>query len=61
MIITLSIYVIAGALFAIWFVAFGHRVLDASSADARLTTRVLWLPAALLLWPVLLLKMFSAR
>lgn len=56
MIIALSIYVIIGVLFSLWFVAFGHRLLDASSADARLTVRVLWLPAALLLWPLLLLK-----
>lgn len=49
MIIALSIYLFVGMFFAVWFVAIGHRVVDASSADARWSVRMLWLPVALLI------------
>ncbi len=61
MIIVLSSYVIVGALFALWFVSKGFRKLDPGATGARWTVRMLWLPAALLLWPLLLSKTLVAR
>ncbi len=51
-----GIYLAAGALFAIWFFITGFRRIDPTASSARWYTRLLWLPAAVALWPLLITK-----
>jgi hypothetical protein len=51
-----SIYVAAGALFALAFVSRGVEVIDPAARDASVLVRLLLLPGAVALWPVLLVK-----
>lgn len=53
-------YVALGALFALWFFFTGHRRIDASASGASALTRLLWLPASLLLWPLLTLRLLRS-
>ena len=53
-------YVGLGVLFGLWFLFGGHRRVDATSADAAWYTRLLWLPGAVLLWPLLIRKALPA-
>ena len=50
-------YLVVAVLFGGWFVVSGARRLDPNAAGASWLTRLLWLPAAALLWPVLILKL----
>lgn len=52
-----SVYVAVGALFAVYFAALGYKKLDASATGAGFGVRLLWMPAALALWPALLVKL----
>ena len=54
-----GIYLLVGCLFGGWFVFAGHRRLDASAAGSSLPTRLLWFPAALALWPLLLTRILA--
>ena len=49
-------YILVGLVFGLAFVARGHKVIDPVAAGASLGLRLLWLPAALALWPLLLVK-----
>ena len=51
------LYLFVGTLFAIWFVAVGYARLDAGLHQASGWLRLLLLPGAMLLWPVLMGKM----
>ncbi len=51
------LYVVVGVFFGVYFTLGGYKQLDASANGAGLAVRLLWLPAALALWPVLLLKL----
>ena len=53
------IYVLLGVCFGAWFLFSGYRRLDPSAADAKWYTRLLWLPGAVLLWPLLVTKTFN--
>ncbi|MEL7046227.1 MAG: hypothetical protein AAGL66_14625 [Pseudomonadota bacterium] len=59
--VLLLCYLGPGALFGIWFFLRGHRKVDATSASAGFFTRLLWLPGAVLLWPVLTAKLLRKR
>lgn len=54
MALSIQIYLLIGLLFAIAFFVVGHRHIDPTAADAKWTVRLLWLPAALALWPLLI-------
>ncbi|MEM1434310.1 MAG: hypothetical protein AAGG11_09675 [Pseudomonadota bacterium] len=54
-------YLGLGGLFGLWFVSLGAQRLDPSARGAGLFTRLLWLPAASLLWPVLLTRLLRSH
>jgi len=49
----ISAYFLIGSVFGLYFLIRGFRQLDSSAATAGIPVRLLWLPAAILLWPVL--------
>lgn len=53
-------YFIIGLLFGVYFCVAGCSRLDPTAASAKVLVRLMWLPAALLLWPILLPKSFLA-
>ncbi|MEM6775307.1 MAG: hypothetical protein AAF640_10690 [Pseudomonadota bacterium] len=55
--VLLLCYLGPGIIFGLWFLIRGHRKVDATSASAGFFTRLLWLPGAVLLWPVLTAKL----
>lgn len=57
----IALYFAAGSVFALAFVARGAGVIDPAAQTASLATRVLWLPAAIGLWPMLLRRWLVAR
>jgi hypothetical protein len=48
-----GLYVVAGLLFALWFVTAGLARVDESARDAGWGLRLLLLPGAVALWPLL--------
>lgn len=52
----ITIYLGLGALFALAFALIGCRVIDPGAANAGIFVRLMWMPAAMALWPILLLK-----
>lgn len=52
-------YLIIGLLFGVYFVLAGCSRIDPTAASAKVVVRLMWLPAALLLWPLLLKKIFQ--
>lgn len=50
------VYLLIGILFALAFFAVGYRKIDPSAESARWYVRLMWMPAALALWPLLLKK-----
>lgn len=54
LVIIIGLYAGLGAAFGTYFVVRGCRVLDHKAGHAPFTARVLWLPGAAALWPVLL-------
>ncbi|MBI1339390.1 hypothetical protein GC169_04160 [bacterium] len=61
--IWLGVAVWAGAGFVVWLVLMfgGFRRFDAAAASAPLHVKLLILPGALALWPVLVLRMAGVR
>ena len=53
------LYAGIGMVFSFWFVTAGHQRLDPSSKGAAWYTRLLWLPGAILLWPILSAKILQ--
>lgn len=49
-------YLCAGVVFGVGFVVRGAARVDAAAGDAGYIVRLLWFPAAVALWPVLLMK-----
>jgi len=47
------IYFLIGFIFAIAFFALGYRKIDPAAQGAGLGLRLLWTPAAIVLWPLL--------
>jgi len=56
----ISVYCLIGGVFGVAFVARGYAAL-APGARAGVGARILWLPAAVVLWPLLTLKWWRAR
>ena len=54
------LYLVVGLVFSIAFVSRGVSKLDPSAKDAGLGARLLWVPAAALLWPLLAQRWRSA-
>jgi len=54
-------YLIIGVLFAIWFVTAGVNRLDHGMQGASTGLRLLIVPGAILLWPVLLTKCLRSK
>lgn len=50
------LYLLIGVLFALAFFALGYRKIDPGADGARWYVRLIWMPAALALWPLLLKK-----
>lgn len=59
MLLIINAYFLIGLLFGLYFVLRGYRQLDPSAQTAGLIVRLMWLPAAIVLWPALLKKMIS--
>lgn len=49
----LSIYLSLGLVFAVLFALSGYKRIDTHAATAPLRIRILWMPAAVALWPLL--------
>ena len=58
--LALEIYLLLGAVFAVWFAASGCRRLDPVAASGTWGFRVLIVPGAVLLWPLLLPRAAAA-
>ena len=54
--LALGAYFVIGVCFAITFAAFGAQAVDPAAKDMRLAVRVLILPGAAALWPLLASK-----
>jgi hypothetical protein len=52
-------YFIIGLLFAVYFALAGCSRIDPAAASARVFVRLMWLPAALVLWPILLKRLLQ--
>lgn len=57
----LGIYVLIGLLFSVYFFLKGASRLDHGIAESKWTVRLLLVPGAIGLWPVLLFKLFKRR
>jgi len=55
----LSIYLLTGLAFALWFIVFGAHRLDDAAKGASIGFRLMILPASALLWPLLIVKLFK--
>ncbi|MFT6268645.1 MAG: hypothetical protein ACJAVV_001460 [Alphaproteobacteria bacterium] len=56
MVIAILSYLLIGIMFAITFFAVGYRKIDPSAAGTPWFVRLLWTPAALAIWPILIVK-----
>ena len=54
-------YIAAGLLFGIFFALGGFARLDPAAKGSSITFRILTIPAATALWPLLLIKMLRQR
>lgn len=59
MLIFIYIYVVVGLLFSIAFLLVGYKKIDESAKNAGWLLRLLWLPAAFALWPLLSWRWFN--
>jgi hypothetical protein len=59
-VLTFQGYLLAGLLFSIAFFYKGAAALDAGVKDAPISFRLVLIPGATLLWPVLLIKWIKA-
>lgn len=49
----LTVYLLLGFVFALLFAINGYKKIDKVAASAPLRLRLLWMPAAIALWPLL--------
>lgn len=61
MLIATGVYASLGTLFALFFVIRGAAVIDPAAATAALRTRLIFIPGAVALWPLLLRRCLAAR
>jgi len=59
-ILILGFYFLVGFLFGLWFVSKGAPKIDESAEEASWKLRLLWLPGAIALWPILIRKSISS-
>lgn len=52
----LALYALAGGIFALAFLGGGYRVIAPEARGASWGARLLWLPGAAVLWPILAVK-----
>jgi hypothetical protein len=55
------IYLLIGVLFAITFFAVGYRKIDPSATGTPWYVRLMWTPAALAIWPILIFKWIQSN
>lgn len=51
-------YCLLGVLFGIFFLLKGYKAIDSSADGAGIGVRLMWLPGAVALWPLLMAKTF---
>ncbi|MBL4671778.1 MAG: hypothetical protein JKX81_05925 [Arenicella sp.] len=54
-------YLIIGLIFGVYFILAGCSRIDPTAASAKVLVRLMWLPAALLLWPLLLTRILQVN
>lgn len=54
MIYAVMLYIIVGVLFAIGFFFKGYKAIDPGATNTPLMVRLMWVPAAFILWPLIL-------
>ena len=54
-------YFIIGLLYGVYFSLAGCSRIDPTAASAKVLVRLMWLPAALVLWPLLLKRTFQVN
>ena len=54
-------YFTIGLLFGVYFALAGCSRIDPTAASAKMLVRLMWLPAALVLWPLLLKRIFQVN
>jgi len=54
-------YFIVGMLFGVYFALTGYARIDSKAASVSVLVRLMWLPAAVVLWPVLLQRLVQAK
>lgn len=59
MVQVLGLYLLIGLLFGAYFVVRGHASIDSSAQGASIWVRLLWLPASIALWPVLIKRLMK--
>jgi hypothetical protein len=57
----IAAYLIAGFVFALFFIAKGVAVIDESAKDAGWGFRLIIIPGTMLLWPVLWMKWYRMK
>ncbi|NND00018.1 MAG: hypothetical protein HKN85_07540 [Gammaproteobacteria bacterium] len=60
MFLMITAYFLIGLLFGIYFAIAGCARIDPAAASAGPIVRMMWLPAATLLWPFLINKLINA-
>ncbi len=54
-------YCLIGVAFGVFFLFKGHKSIDSSADGVSFGVRLLWFPAAVALWPLLMAKTIGAR
>ncbi len=54
-----GIYLILGCVFGLGFILSGYRVIDPVAKGAGWPVRLMWLPGAIVLWPLLIVKWYK--
>ena len=52
----LEYYFLAGIAFAVIFLLIGYKSINPQASASKLRVRLLWTPAAIALWPLLIVK-----
>jgi hypothetical protein len=52
----IALYSLIGVIFGLFFVFLGYSKLDPAAQEASFAVRLLWLPASIILWPILLAR-----
>ncbi len=58
--IFLTVYFAIGLLFGLAFMTKGYAKIDHAARSASKATRLMWLPASIILWPILMHRWLNA-